>query len=160
MSKTLLALYLLILLWLVLFKFSFDLPSVLLDHQTRSLNLIPFADFSQDNLSEMISNFVVFIPLGLLLNVNFKRSDLWRKLTLVFIFSLGAEMVQFVFAIGATDITDVVTNTLGGFSGLILYDLTKKYVDNEKLDRFIVVAGMILLLLLILLRVFFLRVRY
>jgi glycopeptide antibiotics resistance protein len=58
LSKTLLALYLLILLWLVLFKFSLDLSSVL-DYQTRSLNLIPFADFSRNSLREMIFNFAV-----------------------------------------------------------------------------------------------------
>ncbi|EFH84437.1 VanZ family protein [Ktedonobacter racemifer] len=159
LSKTLLALYLLILLWLVLFKFSFNLSSVL-DYQTRSLNLIPFAGASRDNLREMIYNFVVFIPFGLLLSVNLKRANFWRKLAFVFIFSLAAEMIQFVFAIGATDITDVITNTFGGFLGLILYDLSNKYVDNEKLDRFIVVAGTILLILFILLRFLFFKVRY
>jgi hypothetical protein len=63
LSKTLLALYLLILLWLVLFKFSIDL-SVIVDYQTRSVNLIPFADVSRHNLRETIYNFVVFIPFG------------------------------------------------------------------------------------------------
>ncbi|HEX9503339.1 MAG TPA: VanZ family protein [Patescibacteria group bacterium] len=77
LSKTLLALYLLILLWLVLFKFSLDLSSVL-DYQTRSLNLIPFADFSRNSLREMIFNFAVFIPFGLLLSVNLKRANFWR----------------------------------------------------------------------------------
>lgn len=65
--------------------------------------------------------------------------------------SLAVEIIQFVFAIGVTDITDVITNTFGGFLGLILYDLSKKYVNNEKLDRFIVVAGTILLIVFILL---------
>ncbi|WP_201391036.1 VanZ family protein [Ktedonobacter sp. SOSP1-85] len=156
LSKTLLALYLLILLWLVLFKFSFNLSSVL-DYQTRSLNLIPFADSS---LGEMIDNFVVFIPFGLLLSVNLKRANIWRRLAFICIFSLAAEIIQFVFAIGATDITDVITNTAGGFLGLILYDLSNKYVDNEKRDRFIVVAGTILLILFILLRFLFFKVRY
>lgn len=160
LSKIALALYLLTLLWLVLFKFSFDLPSVVLDHQSRSLNLIPFAGASQDNLREMVSNLVVFIPFGLLLSVNLKRANFWRKVFFIFIFSLVVEVIQFILAIGTTDITDVITNTFGGLLGLVLYDLGKKYVNSEKLDRFIVVAGMILLILLILLRVFFLRVKY
>jgi glycopeptide antibiotics resistance protein len=160
LSRALLALYLLVLSWLVLFKFSYDLFSVLLDYQTRSLDLIPLADALRGNLRETIDNFVIFIPFGLLLGVNLKRANFWRKLALVFIFSLAAEMIQFVFAIGRTDVTDVITNTLGGFVGLMLYDLSKKYVDSEKLDRFIVIAGTILLILLILLRVFFFRVRY
>lgn len=160
LSKILLIAYLLILSWLVLFKFSFDLFSVIVDHQTRGLNLIPFAGLSRGTLREMIDNFVVFIPFGLLLGVNFKRISFWRKLAFVFIFSLAAEVIQFVLAIGTTDITDVITNTFGGLLGLMLYDVGKRYVDNAKLDRFVTVVGMVLLVALILLRVLVFRVRY
>jgi glycopeptide antibiotics resistance protein len=149
LSKILLALYLAILLWLVLFKFSFDLSSVL-DHSTRSLNLIPFIGSSRGSLREMVYNFAVFIPLGLLLYVNLKRAGFWQKLALIFIFSLAVEIVQFVFAIGAADVTDIVTNTSGGLLGLVLYDLAKKCVDNQKLDQFITIAGAALIALLIL----------
>lgn len=150
LSRALFGLYLLILVWLVLFKLSFDFSWVLA-YQTRSLNLIPFAHFSPSNLRGMIYNFVVFIPFGLLLCVNFKRANFWRKLAFVFMFSLAAEIIQFVFAIGVTDITDVIMNTSGGLLGIIVYDLSKRYVENEKLDRFIVVTATILLILFILL---------
>jgi glycopeptide antibiotics resistance protein len=163
LTKALLALYLLILLWLVLFKFTFNLSS-LFDYQTRSINLIPFAGAFmanvRGNLREMIYNCVVFVPFGLLLSVNCKRAGFWRKLAYVFVFSFAVEMAQFIFAIGITDITDLVTNTFGGFLGLIVYDLSNKYISSEKLDRFIVLAGVILLVLFILLRVVFLNVRY
>ena len=157
--KTVLALYLLTLLWLVLLKTSLDLSSVL-DLQMRSLNLIPFADFSRVSLRGMIDNLIVFIPLGLLLSVNFKRVSFWRKLAFVFIFSLTAEIIQFVLAIGVTDITDVVTNTLGGLVGLVLYGFGNKYVDRDKLDRFIVAVITVLLILFILFRFLVFRVRY
>jgi len=159
-SKAILILYLLTLLWLVLFKFSFDIFGVLLDHQTRGLNLIPFANYSQGNVREMIDNFVVFIPFGLLLGVVLKQTDMWRKLAGIFAFSFAAEVIQFVFAIGRTDITDVIMNTFGGLAGLALYKLGGRYIDSKKLDWFIVTAGGFLLVLLILLRVFVLRVRY
>jgi glycopeptide antibiotics resistance protein len=160
LSKTLLVLYLLTLLWLVLFKFSFDLFSVVLDHQTRSLNLIPFVGSSRANLVETVYNFVVFVPFGLLLGVNLKQISFWRKLAFIFIFSVTAELIQFVLAIGTTDVTDVITNTFGGLLGLILYDLSKKHINNEKLDRFITLVGMILLILFILLRLLVFRVKY
>jgi glycopeptide antibiotics resistance protein len=144
------ALYLLILLWLVLFKLSFDL-SWAVEYQTRSLNLIPFANFSRANAREMAYNFVAFIPFGLLLSVNLKRANFWRRLALVFIFSLVVEVTQFVFAIGVTDITDVIMNTFGGFLGLMLYLLGKRYVDDERLDRNLVVVSTISLLLFVLL---------
>jgi glycopeptide antibiotics resistance protein len=90
-----------------------------------------------------------FIPFGLLLNVNFKKIDFLRKLAFILIFSITAELIQFVFAIGATDITDVITNTLGGFLGLKLYDVSNKFIDNEKLDRIITTVGIFLLFLFI-----------
>lgn len=159
LSKALLALYLLILLWLVLFKFSFNLFSIL-DYHTRSINLIPFAGSSALNVRGNFYNCAVFIPFSLLLTVNFKRAGFWRKLTFVFVFSLAVEIAQFVFAIGATDITDLITNTFGGFLGLLLYDLSSKYIDHEKLDRFIVLAGTVLLVLFIVLRALLFNVSY
>jgi glycopeptide antibiotics resistance protein len=149
LPKVLLALYLLILLWLVLFKFSIHVSSVL--DQTRSLNLIPFAGTSRVNLKQVVYNFVVFIPLGLLLSVNLKRATFWQKLALVLTLSVACETVQFVFAIGATDITDVITNTSGSFLGLLAYYLCERRVDTKKLDQRIVVIGTILLIFFIVL---------
>jgi glycopeptide antibiotics resistance protein len=149
----------LFLLWLVTFKTSTDLASVLLGYQSRSLNLIPFVDASQ-SLREMIDNLIVFVPLGLLLSVNLKRVNLWRKLRLVFCFSLAVEILQYALAIGTTDITDVIMNTLGGLLGLALYDFSGRFVDTEKQDRSIVIVGIIGLMAFLYLRFFVLRVRY
>lgn len=148
LSKTLLILYVLILAWLVLFKFAPDLSAAL--NQTSSLNLVPFADFSPRNFRDVAYNFAIFIPLGLLLSVNFKQISFWRKLAIVFSFSFVAETIQYIFAIGATDITDVITNTLGGLSGLAMYSLGKKFIDSKKLDQFIVIVGAFLIVLFIL----------
>ena len=158
-SKTVFAVYLLTLLWLVLFKFSYDLFGVLLDHQTRSLNLIPFWG-SEGSMREVIDNLIVFVPFGLLLGVIFKETDFWRKLALIFAFSFIAETLQFIFAIGTTDITDLIMNTLGGLVGLVLYNLGSKYIHDKKLDWFIVVTGAVLLILLLYFRIFVLKVRY
>ncbi len=134
-AKTLLAVYLLILLWLVLFKLSFSI-SAAIHQQAKSFHPIPFAGASRSDVREMILNVVVFSPFGVLLSVNLKRATFWRKLALVFVFSLAVETIQFILAIGITDATDVITNTLGGFLGLALYDAAKKHIDDEKLDRF------------------------
>jgi glycopeptide antibiotics resistance protein len=153
LSGGLLASYLMILIWLVLFKFSFNISKVL-HHQHRSLNLIPFAAPSIVNgridFGEMILNCIFFIPFGLLLNVNFKKVGFLPKLAFIIFFSITAELIQFIFAIGATDITDVITNTLGGFLGLKLYDLSNKYISKEKLDRVIISTGILFLILFIL----------
>jgi len=160
LSKTLLCAYLLVLLWLTLFKLSFDIYSILLHHQTRSLNLVPFADYSRDGLREMVANLVVFIPFGVLLGVELKQVSFGRKLALVCMFSLAVEAVQFAFSIGVTDISDVIANTSGGLVGLVLYDAAKKLFNNKRLDDLVVVSGMVLLVALVLYRILILQVRY
>jgi glycopeptide antibiotics resistance protein len=160
LSKTLLAVYLLVLLWLLLFKFSMHPGSVIANYHVRVINLIPLAGASKGNPLELAYNVVAFIPLGLLLGVNFSKTVFRRKLLFILLLSMSVEITQYVLAIGRTDITDVITNTLGGYLGLTLYDLSQKYVDKEKLNRFIVVAGTILVVLFLLLRFFVLRVRY
>jgi glycopeptide antibiotics resistance protein len=150
LSRGLLALYLVILIWLVLFKLQYNVLSVFNYHH-RSLNLIPFAGPSKVNGSfgEMIDNVIIFIPLGLLLNVNFKKVGFLPKFAFILVLSLTFEFIQFIFAIGATDITDVITNTVGGILGLKLYGLSNKYITSKRLDRVIIFVGILLLVLLL-----------
>lgn len=161
LSRGLLALYLMMLIWLVLFKLQYNILSVFNYHH-RSLNLIPFAAPSIVNGSfgEMIDNVIIFIPFGVLLNVNFKKVGFLPKFALILVFSLTCELIQFIFAIGATDITDIITNTVGGFLGLELYSLSNKYINNKKLDRIIIFIGTFLLVLLLYYRIHILRLNY
>jgi glycopeptide antibiotics resistance protein len=139
LSRVLLAVYTAVLLWLILFKFSVHIAAVL-HYDQRSINLVPFSDASGSS-GEMIDNVLVFIPFGVLLGVNYKRLDLGRKVLVVLAFSLTVEVLQYIFAIGASDITDVITNTFGGLVGLLAYGLGSKLIRQESLDRFIVVMG-------------------
>lgn len=160
LPKVLLAVYHLVLLWLLLFKFSMHPGSVIANYHVRVINLIPFAGASKDNPLEILYNVFVFIPLGLLLSVNFSRISFRRKLLFILLLSSSVEMTQYVLSIGRTDITDVITNTFGGYLGLVFYDLAQKHVAREKLNRFIVLAGTVLTILPLLLRFFVLRFRY
>ena len=152
-SRGLLALYLVLLIWLILFKLQYNILSVF-HYQHRSLNWIPFADHSIEsgNYREMVDNIIIFIPLGLLLNVNFKALRFFPKLAFIMSLSLTFEFFQLIFAIGATDITDIITNTFGGFLGLKLYDVSNRYMSNKKLDRIILFALILLLAILLYLR--------
>ncbi|MFQ3545568.1 glycopeptide resistance protein VanZ-A [Halobacillus rhizosphaerae] len=149
-SRGLLALYLVLLIWLILFKLQYNILSVF-HYQHRSLNWVPFADHSIEsgNYREMVDNIIIFIPLGLLLNVNFKEVRFFPKLAFIMALSLTFEFIQLIFAIGATDITDIITNTFGGFLGLKLYDVSNKYLSNKKLDRIIIFAGILLLVIML-----------
>ncbi len=68
-----------------------------------------------------------------------------KKISVGFFISSGIEVLQFVLAIGATDITDLIGNTLGGIVGIgvfylygmhlrpLLNHLKGKEFDNDKL---------------------------
>ena len=157
LSRTLFAAYLFILLWLVLFKFSYDPFAVVRDFQTRGLNLIPFA---RTRNSEMISNIVAFIPFGVMLGVNFKQASFTYKIAAIFAFSLAVETIQYAAAIGVADITDIIMNTLGGFAGLAAYTAATKHTNEWNLDRGILVAGTLILLTILYFRIFVFIVRY
>ena len=157
LSRTLFAAYLFVLLWLVLFKFSYDPVAVLRDYQTRNLNLIPF---TRARNSEMIANLVAFIPFGALLGVNFKQVLLSYKIAVIFAFSLAVEVIQYALAIGVADITDLIMNTLGGFLGLGVYEVVSKHTDDSYLDRYVLIVGTLLLLIILYLRIFVFIVRY
>ena len=139
LPKVLFAVYTALLLWLILFKFSVHIAGVL-QSDRRSVNVVPFSNAS-GSAGEMLDNVLVFIPFGLLLGVNCKRLAFWRKVLVVLVFSVTAETLQYLFAIGASDITDVITNTVGGLVGLVAYELGGRHFRQESLDKFIVVTG-------------------
>lgn len=160
LSKPLLAVYLFVLLWLVLFKFSMHPGSVIANYHVRVIDLDPFSGVSKDKPTEILYNVFAFIPLGVLLSVVFKQKNFWHKLIFILFLSISVEITQYVLEIGRTDITDVMTNTVGGYLGLAIYGLAQKHIDKDRLDRFIVLAGTILIVLFLLLRFFVLRFRY
>ena len=150
-SKFLLGIYLFFLLWLILFKLSFNLPQFL-TYSYSNVNLVPFSTFSFENttvLRETNYNLIVFFTFGVLLNVNFKRLSFSKKLGIIFLVSFLAELIQFLFGIGVADITDLITNTTGGLIGLWAYQLLNKHLSTNKLDRLAIILGYILFLFLI-----------
>jgi glycopeptide antibiotics resistance protein len=148
LSKILFGFYLLFLLWLVLFKFTLHFAKVFSSH-IRGINLIPFAGLAQgSSLVQLGLNLVFFVPFGLFLSVNLKQPSFRRKLAYIFLFSVAVELIQFIFAIGITDITDVIANTAGGLLGLALYEVGHRYIDSKKLDTWIAATvGTFLILL-------------
>ncbi len=149
LPRVLLAVYSAILAWLILLKFSVHVASAL-HYDNRSVNLVPFSS-SSGSSGEIAANVVAFIPFGLLLALSFRQLGLRRSLAVVLAVSLTAEIAQYIFAIGASDITDVITNTAGGLIGLTAYGLGTRFTDQDRLDRFIVTVGSAVLVLVLLL---------
>ena len=88
-----------------------------------TLNLIPFQDFSPSNLLGMVLNAIMFAPLGFLLPAYFERYRHWgRTLAAGFLTSLTVELIQ-LFTFRATDVDDLIMNTLGCLVGFLLAKL-------------------------------------
>lgn len=117
----LLIFYFVALTWIILFKLAFSFEE--LPHM-RSVNLIPFGGSAVINgtidLREIIQNILIFIPFGLFIRVLCEKRPLFWQITPIVCTSILFEGLQFIFAIGASDITDVITNSLGGILGIFL----------------------------------------
>ena len=124
--------YLFVLVWIILFKLSFsvqDLPHL------RSVNLIPFAGSTIVNgaiqTSEILDNILIFIPFGVYLCLLKVDWPLWKKLLPIFLTSLALELLQFLFSLGASDITDLLGNTLGGLLGIGTFQLFSRLFQDK-----------------------------
>ena len=149
LTVVLTAIYGVLVAWIILLKMSPFSQIALLD-DLRSVNWIPFHyDVEHPyHLSEVRNNFLVFIPLGIyfrMLNIGWEKAILYGMA-----FSFSLEVLQFVFAVGATDITDIITNTAGTVIGVIGYNvLALIFQKREKLDQILCVLASIATALLL-----------
>ena len=164
-SQLLLGIYLVVLLWIILFKLGVEFEY----QDSRIINLNPFPELLQEgailDLSQVILNVLIFLPFGIYLQVLHPKKSFLKKLLYCFLLSLSLEVSQYIFKIGALDTTDLITNTSGGFLGLGLVKILQVWTGNPlKVQRTINVLaslGTILIVtLLVLLRLDMLPIRY
>lgn len=107
----------------------------------RDINVIPFQSIFEYFASEhfniwiglmnVIGNIVLFIPLGLYLQIFKKNKKILDCVALACAVSLCVEIVQYIFGIGHTDIDDLILNTLGGLLGILLYRILYLILKDE-----------------------------
>lgn len=150
--------YFLVLIWIILFKMQFSFNT--LPH-FRGLNLIPFAGSiiknNQLDYNEIILNMIVFIPFGLYLSMIKLNWSFWKKIISIAGVSLLFELLQFLFEIGATDITDLISNTLGGAVGIGFYIVFSKIL-KEKTNKILNILALIGTICIVLLGILISRV--
>ena len=125
---TLMYIYFILVLFVTLMPFS--LPLGVSDNLfLESANFIPFRDLIQNYggaTREIILNIIMMMPFGFLYPM-IKRSGLVRTVATTFLFSLAIETCQLAgvlfgsFYYRSFDVTDLITNTCGGFLGYLLY---------------------------------------
>ena len=158
LTRVLFIIYLIALFWILLFKFGVRFSYM----ENRNVNLIPFGKI---DVSEIILNVVIFVPLGIYAGVLFKKWGFVKKLFFFFLISLMFEGLQFILGVGAFDITDIINNTLGGIIGLLIFEAIEKLFNNNvKSRKFITIiaaiATVLMISLLLLLKLNMLPIRY
>ena len=73
------------------------------------------------DVQEILYNGLVFLPFGLYLGMLQPRRSWWKNLLVMAGVSLAYETLQYLLAIGASDITDLLMNTAGGAVGLLVF---------------------------------------
>jgi glycopeptide antibiotics resistance protein len=119
------AVYLILLVWVIIFKT--DIAGVIASAHSmeRAINLVPFGASVIANgkvyLPEIIENVIAFMPLGLFVALLSKRGGVPKAVLWGLGASLLFEAAQYLFGIGSADITDVITNTAGALLGALLW---------------------------------------
>ena len=149
LTLVLFAIYLLLLIWLILLKLQFSIPDIQVE---RVVNLVPllgsFGGSSAILSGEIRANILVFIPLGIYICMLAAKWPLIKKVFAIVALTLAFEITQFIFAIGRADITDVLSNTLGGIIGIGIYALLFKVLKG-KTNKVINILAMICTILVL-----------
>lgn len=135
------ALYSLFALYLTAMCLLVGLPNIRYIRFDLNVNLIPFREMISD-LRSSVPNVVLFMPLGFFLHWLWHRS-LCAAAGEGFCVSVCIELMQ-IFTFRATDVNDLITNTLGTVLGFLLAKLLRlssaKYPAKERF----VVYGLVL----------------
>lgn len=138
MSKILFLIYLILLAWIILMKTEFSFDQI---YRMQSTNFVPFEGTAvynnQLHYQEIYLNVLIFVPFGIYLSMLKPDWSIIKKVIPIFLVSLSFESLQYIFAIGASDITDLLGNTLGGIIGVVFYLIIYKLMKCKiKTDRF------------------------
>lgn len=159
-----LAIYIILFLWIIVFTYVSPLEVFSQNRPTiRSISIIPFHQigryiFGTANVStsvvinNIVGNLLLFIPLGLYLQLFKKDKRFFPSFITVFLVSLVIEIVQYILAIGITDIDDIILNTLGGVIGIVIYKLLASWIkDPKKIRTFLTISSSVIALPLLIL---------
>ncbi|VIF96726.1 membrane protein [Clostridioides difficile] len=145
--------YILMIIRIILFR---DVPIYAISKGIfRTVNLIPFYTIYQfivdSNIDFMkatvniIENIGIFIPMGIFLPIVCKNLNKKTIIITIILVSLAFELTQYIFALGSSDIDDVILNSLGGIIGITIYiNMNKLFPNDIKRFKVIIATSLIL----------------
>lgn len=123
--NTLMYVYLSFVLYFTLMPVIISLPFIL-NHPYSPMNMVPFVDVLTgrgDFMRQVVLNIIMMVPFGFLFpKTRTPAAGFGRTVFCCFLMSLGIELLQpLINGFRSADITDLITNTIGGMIGYILY---------------------------------------
>ena len=139
LANSMMYLYLSFVLYFTLMPIITSLP-FLWNHPYVPMNWIPFIDILKgrgDFVRQVVLNVIMMVPFGCLVPcVKRGKTTFLRVLLDTFLFSLCIELLQpLIDGARSSDVTDLITNSIGGILGYGLYILVRPII--VKLFRFI-----------------------
>ena len=126
--NTLMYIYLSFVLYFTLMPIIVSLPFIF-NHPYDSMNLVPFIDVLKgrgDFIRQVGLNVIMTIPFGFLMPLVKKEIRPLKVVFYTFLLSLGIELLQpLINGFRSADITDLITNVIGGIIGYIVYLIFK-----------------------------------
>lgn len=132
--NTTIYIYLSFVLYFTLMPIITSLPFIF-NHPYTPMNLVPFIDVTfgrGDFVRQIILNVIMTIPFGFLLPLIKKENAKLLKVVLyTFLLSLSIEILQpLINGFRSSDMTDLITNVLGGIIGYIMYLIFKPFTTK------------------------------
>lgn len=126
--NTTMYIYLSFVLYFTLMPIMSSLPFIF-NHPYDSMNLVPFIDVLNgrgDFIRQVVLNVIMTIPFGFLLPLVKKNVKLLKIIFYTFLLSLSIELLQpLINGVRSSDITDLITNVVGGIIGYVIYLIFK-----------------------------------
>lgn len=154
LTEILFLIYLLALVWIIVFKMEFSLSDI---NGMQNINLDPYSAPARIDgvivYEEIYFNILAFVPLGLYLGILFKKWNVYQNIIVFLLLSLSFEVIQYIFSIGASDITDVINNVLGGILGMLFYKILNFFIKDKhyahKLINIFAAIGTVLVIIVL-----------
>jgi len=123
--KSILYTYICFTIYFTLIPFIIPIPFINFNISSANINLIPFNDFLQGHggaIRELFLNIIMMVPFGILIPFIYKKNFI-ATLKYALGFSLIIEIFQIFSYSGmrSFDTTDLISNTLGGIVGYLLF---------------------------------------
>ena len=106
------------------------------------INPVPFVHlFDYDNVRDIVwntfGNVAMFIPTGIMLPIIYRRlNSVWKAAAAGALISLCIEILQLPFPSRASDIDDLIVNTIGVVVGYGIYSAVKRWQGRKKIDTY------------------------